>query len=103
MITVVTTHNFKIFKLFYTHKHHQFLNKRLFLYVDQDDSSEFCKIIDPKTTTIFDKNDFRKYYGKNYLETLTTFSKVYFLNMLLKENLIDDSFYFTDDDVFFLS
>jgi hypothetical protein len=103
MITVVTTHNFKIFKLFYTHKHHQFLNKRLFLYVDQDDSSEFCKIIDPKTTTIFDKNDFRKYYGKNYLETLTTFSKVYFLNMLLKENLIDDSFYFTDDDVLFFN
>ncbi len=101
MITVVTTYNLEIFKLFYTHKHHEFLKKRMLLYVDQDDSSEFRKIIDPTTTFVFDKKDFRKYYGEKYLSSLSTFSKIYFINMLLKENLLDDSFYFTDDDVLF--
>jgi hypothetical protein len=102
MITVVTTYNLEIFKLFYKHRYHDFLKGRLFLYVDQDDSSEFRKIIDPSTTTVFDKNDFRKYYGDKYLESLTTFSKIYFLNMLFKMKLLDDSFYFTDDDVLFV-
>lgn len=101
MITVVTTYNLEIFKLFYEHKHHDFLKENLLLYVDQDDSSEFRKIVDPSKTTVFDKKDFRKYYGDKYLPTLTTFSKIYFLNMLLKENMLNDSFYFTDDDVLF--
>jgi len=99
MITVVTTYNIEIFKLFYEHKYHNMFKERLFLYVDQYDSSEFRKIVDPEHTTVWDKNDFIKYYGDKYLTSLTTFSKVYFLNMLLAENLIDDSFYFTDDDI----
>lgn len=101
MITVVTTYDLKIFKLFYAHKNHDFFKEDLYLYVDQDDSSEFRKIVDPTKTKIFDKKDFRKYYGEKYLPSLSTFSKIYFLNMLLKENLLEDSFYFTDDDVLF--
>ena len=29
MITVVTTYNLEIFKLFYTHKHHEFLTEKV--------------------------------------------------------------------------
>lgn len=103
MIAVVTTYNIEIFKLFYTHVHNQFLLENLYLYVDKEDSSEFKKIVDLNKTKIFDKNDFKNFYGEKYLESLTTFSKIYFINMLLKMNLINDSFYFTDDDVLFFN
>jgi hypothetical protein len=99
MITVVTTHNLEIFKLFYSHKYHDFFKENLYLYVDKDDSSEFRKLVDPNTTKVFDKKDFRSFYGDKYLESLSTFSKIYFINMLFHKDLLNDSFYFTDDDV----
>jgi hypothetical protein len=99
MITIVTTHNLEIFKLFYTHKYHEMFRENLYLYVDKEDSSGFRKIVDPERTKVFDKKDFKEFYGDKHLDSLTTFSKIYFLNMLFEKNLINDSFYFTDDDV----
>jgi len=75
--------------------------EKLYLYVDKEDSSEFRKIVDPEKTRVFDKNDFKRFYGDRHLNSLTTFSKIYFLNMLFRMNMLNgnESFYFTDDDI----
>lgn len=98
MITLVTTHNLEVFKFFYNHKYHKTFKEKLIVYVDKDDSSEFRKIVD-ENTTIFDKKDFRDFFGNRYILELSTFNKVYFIYFLFKKGLLNDSFYFTDDDV----
>lgn len=99
MITTVTTHNLKIFKLFYTHKYHNILKQNMIIYIDNYDSSEFRKIIGNDKVKVFDKNDIKEYYKDIYMEEYKYGAKVYFINMLCKLNLLNDSLYFTDDDV----
>lgn len=102
MNTIVTTYDINIFEMFYKHKYNEVLHKNLILYIDKNDSRAFRNIVN-KDTMVFDKNDFEKFYGASYLTSLSTYSKVYFLNFLLQEGILNDSFYFTDDDVFFFN
>ena len=99
MITVVTTHKFPIFKLFYEHKLHGIFKENLLLYVDKEDSSEFCKIVDPAKTRVFDRNDIIKFYGYLYLPNAPYCKKMYFINMLAEMGLLNDTMYMTDDDI----
>jgi len=100
MITAVTTHQFPIFKLFYEHKLHTELKENLILYVDKEDSSEFKAIVDKSKTTIFDRSDIIKYYGKYYLPNAPYCKKMYFLNMISELRLlVHDDLYMTDDDI----
>jgi len=99
MITVVTTHKFTIFKLFYEHNLHNIFRENLLLYVDKEDSSEFRKIVDTTKTRIFDRNDIIKYYGDLYLTNAPYCKKMYFINMISQMGLLNDSIYMTDDDV----
>ena len=103
MLTVCTTHNIEVFKLFYNHKLHDVFREDLYVYVDKDDSSEFEKIVIDcpyiNNTHIYNQLDLKEYYGKMYNDHLKTFKKVYFINMLLEIGHLDNGFYFTDDDV----
>jgi len=102
MVTLVTSHQFEIFKLFYEHKFHKKLIENLILYVDKEDEkdiNEYKSIIDLSKTRIFTRKDIIQYYGDYYLPNCPYNKKMYFLNMLAEMHLIDDDFYMTDDDI----
>jgi len=100
MITIVTTHKFPIFKLFYEHHLHDILKENLLLYVDKEDASEFRNIVDSTKTKIFDRKDIITFYGDLYLANAPYCKKMYFINMIASMGLLDnDSIYMTDDDI----
>jgi len=103
MRTLLTTHNLEVFKLFFNHKLHDIFREDLHIYVDKEDSKEWEDFIvnSPlvNNTHIYNETDLIKYYSNTYNSHLKTFKKVYFINMLLEQGIIDDGFYFTDDDV----
>ena len=93
---LITTHDIDIFKMFYTNIYHKQMLNNLYIYVDKYDSTEYRNITN--NTNIFDKNDFIEYYGNNYYPYFKTFNKILFINMLYNKGMLNESFYFTDDD-----
>jgi len=107
MRTLLTTHNVEVFKLFFNHKLHDIFREDLHIYVDKENSYEWEYFITNSplinNTHIYNELDLKEYYGDVYNSHLKTFKKVYFINMLLEKGLLDDGFYFTDDDVLLFS
>jgi len=102
MITVVTTHQLQIFKLFYENKLHDILKENLILYVDKEDEKDieqFSKIVDLSKTVIFTRKNIIEFYGDLYLTNAPYCKKMYFLNMIAELGMMDDDLYMTDDDV----